>query len=64
MDKPKHLASDVELAIQSRASQRDGKQLETRQAEALELIADELTRLRAEVRSLRNLLAGYAARLR
>jgi len=64
MDKPKHQTSDVEWVIQSRASQRDGKQLETRQAEALELIADELTRLRAEARSIRYLLAGYAARSR
>jgi len=64
MDKPKHPAADAEGAIQSRASQRDGKQLETRKAEALELIADELTRLRAEARSIRYLLTGFAARSR
>jgi CHAD domain-containing protein len=64
MDKLKHQAGDVEWVIQSRASQRDGKQLETRQAEALELIADELTRLRAEARSIRYLLGGFVARSR
>ena len=64
MDKTQRLTSDVEWTIQSRASQRDGKRLETRQAEALEIIADELTRLRVEARTIRYLLVGYAARFR
>ena len=57
-----HAITDAERTIAARKTGRDGTQVEFRQAQALELIADEMTRLTAEVRTLRYLFATYAAR--
>jgi hypothetical protein len=51
--------ADAEKAIQSRAASREAMQLEFRGAVAIELIADELTRLHAEASTIRYLLATY-----
>lgn len=64
MPDPMHAITEAELAIQSRAKEREAKQLDYRKAEALEIIADELTRLRAEARTIRYLFATYAVRPR
>jgi hypothetical protein len=57
-----HAITDAEKTIQSRSAAREAMQLEVRSAVAIELIADELTRLHAEARTLRYLLATYLAR--
>ncbi len=57
-----HAVTDAELQIESRAKARDGNGLEFRGPFALEAISDDLTRLVAEVRTLRYLFATYAAR--
>lgn len=57
-----HAVNEAESLIRSRAHQREGKQIDFRHAEALEVIADEMTRLSAEVRTLRYLFSTYASR--
>jgi hypothetical protein len=61
-----HAIEEAESEIQERQKHRSASesasQLGYRQAEALELIADELTRIRAEVRTLRYLLAASSTR--
>jgi hypothetical protein len=57
-----HAITDAEKTIQSRGATREATQQEFRSALALELIADELTRLHAEARTIRYLLATIAAR--
>ena len=57
-----HAINDAEKTIQGRRAIRDGTSLEFRSPVALEMIADELTRLHAEARTIRYLLATIAAR--
>jgi hypothetical protein len=57
-----HAITDAEKTIQGRSAAREAMQVEVRSAVAIELIADELTRLHAEARTLRYLLATYLAR--
>jgi hypothetical protein len=55
----------AEQTIASRKLVREsGQQYEYRSAMALETISDDLTRLRAEITTLRELFAGFAARPR
>ncbi len=57
------IIAEAEQLIASRVKSRDSQsQLEMRNFIALEAIADEMTRLRAEVATLRNLLTNYLAR--
>ena len=55
---------DAEKAIERRNDQRKHMQLEFRSPAALEQIADELTYLRGEVKTLRFLLAMMAAKMK
>jgi hypothetical protein len=57
-----HAIDDAEQVIVLRKSTRDANQIEFRSALALEIIADEMTRLQAEVKTLRYLFATYAVR--
>jgi hypothetical protein len=54
--------NEAERTISARKVGREAGLVEFRKAQALELIADEMTRLRAEVETLRYLFATYAAR--
>ena len=54
--------TEAEEVIASRENTRKNTQLEFRGTLALELIADEMTRLRAEIRTLREQLSAYARR--
>jgi hypothetical protein len=54
--------TEAEATIQARKPSREASQVQFREPAALELIADELTRLHAEVKTLRYLFATYAAR--
>jgi hypothetical protein len=53
--------NEAERTISARKIGREERLTEFRKAEALELIADEMTRLHAEISTLRNLFATYAA---
>ena len=55
---------DAELAIAARKAVREANQIEFRSAIALEALSDDVTRLHAEMRLIRELFAGYVARLR
>lgn len=55
---------EAETAIAMRKAAREANQLEFRSAIALEAIADDVTRLRAEIQTIRELFAGFAARPR
>jgi hypothetical protein len=57
-----HAITDAEKTIQDRHTKREATQQEFRGPIALELIADELTRLNAEVRTLRYLYASALVR--
>lgn len=46
---PMHAIGDAEIAIAARKPTREGTQLEHRGALALEIIADEMTRMNAEI---------------
>jgi len=59
-----HPIAAAEHAIATRLHSREATQLEHRGALALEVIADEMTRLRAEVSTLRDLFATYVGRPR
>jgi hypothetical protein len=60
---PMHAITDAEKTIEARQKFRDnGAQADHREFLALETIADEMTRLNAEVRTLRYLFASYAMR--
>jgi len=61
---PMRAIGDAEIAIAKRKSTREATQLEHRGALALEIVADEMTRLHAEIQTLRILFAGYAVRVR
>ena len=52
----------AEQVIHSRKATREATQLEFRGALALEALADDVTRLHAEMRVIRYLLAGIAAK--
>lgn len=52
----------AEQVIHSRKATREATQLENRGALALEALADDVTRLHAEMRAIRYLLAGIAAK--
>jgi hypothetical protein len=54
----------AEAEIQKRAQSRDASQLDFRGPIAAELIADEMTRVAAELKVMRGLLATIAAKLR
>jgi hypothetical protein len=54
--------NEAERTISARKVGREAAQIEFRKAQALELIADEMTRLHAEVRTLRYFFATYATR--
>jgi hypothetical protein len=62
MPDPMHAITEAEFAIAGRKQARPAAQIESRHVEALELIADEMTRLHAEARTIRYLFATYAAR--
>ena len=51
---------NAELAIQSRKATREATQLDHRGGLALELLADEVTKLHAEMQSIRFLLSEIA----
>jgi hypothetical protein len=53
---------NAEAVIQSRRATREATQLEHRGALALEALADDVTRLHAEMQAIRILLAGMARR--
>jgi hypothetical protein len=55
---------DAEKTIEQRNSRRQNVQLEFRAPAALEQIADELTYLRGEVKTVRFLLATMAAKMK
>ena len=55
---------NAESVIQSRKTTREATQLEHRGALALEALADDVTRLHAEMQSIRVVLMGMAARPR
>lgn len=56
-------AADIARAeVERRQQLRQGVQLDLRGPAALEIIADELTLMRAEMNIIRNLLAGIAVR--
>jgi hypothetical protein len=57
-----HAITNAEKTIEGRSAAREAMEPEVRSAVAIELIADELTRLHAEARTLRYLLATYLAR--
>jgi hypothetical protein len=57
-----HAITDAEKAIEQRKKTRESMQIEHRSFLALETIADELTRLHAEARTIRYLFATYAVR--
>lgn len=60
---PSSIIAEAEQLITSREDTRNTRDgLESRNCEALETIGDELTRLRAEVATLRNLFTNYLAR--
>lgn len=59
MDDP---IAEAEREIAARKRLREGSQIEFRNVAALEMIADDLTRLHAEARMLRYLFATFAAR--
>ncbi|WP_156436554.1 hypothetical protein [Bradyrhizobium pachyrhizi] len=54
--------TDAEAAIAARKAVREANQIEFRSVQALEALADDVTRLRAEMTVIRYLLAGMAAR--
>lgn len=64
MADPMRAIGDAEMAIAKRKSTREATQLEHRGALALEIIADDMTRLHAEVQTLRILFGSYAVRPR
>lgn len=53
---------DAETIIAARKASRESTQADFRSPLALEAIADEVTRLHAEMRVIRYLLAGMAAK--
>lgn len=53
-----HAIDDAETEIKARMAQRKGATADARTVAAAETIADELTRLRAELKTLRYLLAA------
>jgi hypothetical protein len=55
---------DAEKTIAARAGTREGTALEHRGALAAELIADEMTRVAAEMQVMRGLVALIAAKMR
>jgi hypothetical protein len=54
--------ADAETVIAARKATREATQFDFRSGQALEVIADEVTRLHAEMRVIRYLLAGIAAK--
>jgi hypothetical protein len=61
MANPTFSVDDAQKVTASRRATREATQLEHRGALALEAIADELTMLTAEVKTLRSLFATYAS---
>lgn len=61
---PMHAIADAERAIEARKKTRDKMAVDHRSFLALEAISDDMTRLHAEVRTLRYLFATYAVRPR
>lgn len=62
---PPPIIAEAEQLIAERAKSRDAKRVnpaDLQACEALEAIADEMTRLRAEIATLRNLFTNYLAR--
>jgi hypothetical protein len=57
-----HATEEAERKIEARKKSGGNLEPQHRQAAALEAIADDLTRLYAEVKTLRYLFATYAAR--
>jgi hypothetical protein len=53
---------DAEIAIATRKAARVVNPIDVRSAIALEALADDVTRLRSEIQTIRELFAGYAAR--
>jgi hypothetical protein len=53
---------DAEIAIAARKATREANQIEFRSAIALEVLADDVTRLHAEMKVIRSILAGIAAK--
>jgi hypothetical protein len=53
---------EAELAIATRRAAREANQIDHRSAIALEALADDVTRLRAEMTVIRSLLAQIAAK--
>jgi hypothetical protein len=62
MDHISQPTMDAEKATAERKKTRESMQIENRSFLALEIIADELTRLHADARTIRYLFATYAAR--
>jgi hypothetical protein len=58
---PLEVIRQAEKEIELRNQGRRAAQLEFRSPAALEILADEMTRIRAEMHTLRNILATYAA---
>jgi uncharacterized protein YajQ (UPF0234 family) len=59
---PMQVLKNAEAEIERRYKFRQQAQIEFRAPAALEILADEMTRIRAEMHTLRVLLATYAAR--
>ncbi len=64
MSDPMQAIIEAEGLVRARKMERESLQRDYRSPMALEMIADEMTLLRAEVRTLRYLFATYAARPR
>lgn len=62
MSDPLHPINEAEKLIEKRKMERESLQRDFREAIALETIADDLTRVHAELRTLRYLFATFAAR--
>ena len=61
---PMHAITDAEKTIETRQKMRDKSAIDHRSFLAMEAISDDMTRLHAEVRTLRYLFATFAARPR
>lgn len=58
---PLQAISDAEIEIAARMELRKKSSEDKRKVAAVEQVADELTRIRAEMKTLRNLFATYSA---
>ena len=59
---PFRVSAEAEAAIKAKHATREATQPEFRSAIAIKSVSDELVRLNAEMKTLRFLFAGYAAK--